>query len=272
MKRKSTQTTSPKRNHRWFLAIAGAMLTLLVLAPSAHADRKIFAYAYPYMTLPKGAFEMEHYLDAKFEKIDDPDTVEKDELYRPEWKHSIELEYGISDHWDFGFYNVFEQKPFSPMEYKGVKIRTRYRFGEQGDLFLDPGVYLEAFYYGPEEVGLEERVILGKVIKKFEASLNLKFEQKWKTEINETETELEFLPLLGIGYHLTRWFSVGAEYYGKLAYEVEEEEMEDYLQYVGPSLSFAGNNFWWTLAFQPQVSSVTEKHDYQARSVFAIVF
>ena len=39
------------------------LATVLACAGEARADRRIFAYTYPYMTLPGGSFELEHYLD-----------------------------------------------------------------------------------------------------------------------------------------------------------------------------------------------------------------
>ena len=52
------------------------LLTLLLMAPTARADRRTFAFTYGYMTLPKGGLEAEHYLDAKIRRRDNPDTAE----------------------------------------------------------------------------------------------------------------------------------------------------------------------------------------------------
>ena len=53
------------------IALAGSLL----LAGPARADRRIFAFTYPYMTLPGGSFEMEHYLDLGLQGWDDPATA-----------------------------------------------------------------------------------------------------------------------------------------------------------------------------------------------------
>ena len=38
------------------IAVYMALLGSLAVAHPAHADRRIFAYTYPYMTLPQGSF------------------------------------------------------------------------------------------------------------------------------------------------------------------------------------------------------------------------
>jgi hypothetical protein len=57
---------------------ASALACALALASPARADRRIFAFTYPYMTLPKGSFELEHYLDLGLNNWDNPSTPEKD--------------------------------------------------------------------------------------------------------------------------------------------------------------------------------------------------
>jgi hypothetical protein len=259
------------------VSLAAIFFALAILPGSAQADRKIFAYTYPYMTLPQGAAELEHYLDVKFEEIDDPNTPEVDEEYEPSWKHQVEFEYGITDRWDFGLYQVFEQAPYSPMSYTGTKLRTRVRLAEQGDWPVDLGFYLEGLYY-TDAIGAEERIIIAKTINKFESSINLKFEQKAKDEGEKQETELEFIPMIGLGYHVARWFAVGAEYQAKLEYKIEkengetEEEMGDWEHYVGPVVSVSGGNFWWTVGYQHLVSDVEEASDFMVRSVLSVGF
>ncbi|MBW2457130.1 MAG: hypothetical protein JRI68_21620 [Deltaproteobacteria bacterium] len=149
------------------------------MAGTAHADRKIFAYTYPYGTLPQGGLELEHYLDATFDEADDPGTEDVEEsLLRPSWTHQMEIEIGLTDRLDVGFYNVARQKAFESFEYRGVKLRSRYRFGDEGDFVLDPAVYLEAAYFG-DEIEIEQRTILDKRFGAVETSRNLMLEQEF---------------------------------------------------------------------------------------------
>lgn len=244
-----------------------ALALAVAVARPAHADRRILGYTYPYMTLPAGAAEVEHYLDARLQKSDDPSTAGQERQWRPSWQHQVELEYGITDRLDFGFYNVFAQKPYGSMEYEGIKLRSRYRFADQGDLPLDIAVYAEGFYYN-DEAGFEERLILSKSVKQLELHLNLKTEQEWAIHGPGREMELVLNPSAGAGYHIASWVAVGAEYYGRTA--LEEEKWSRMAHYAGPTLSFMGKRFWWTVTFQPQLSRDTGRPDYQARSLLAL--
>ncbi|MBI5526580.1 MAG: hypothetical protein HY897_09610 [Deltaproteobacteria bacterium] len=251
--------------------LLAAFLALAVLAPSpdARADRRIFGFTYPYMTLPRGGFEIEHYLDAGLARPDDPATLPVEDALRPSWQHQVEFEYGITDHWDFGFYNVFRQKAYEAFDYRGPKLRTRHRFGEEGDFFVDPAVYLEVAYFG-DEIEIEERLILAKTWKKLEVAFNLKVEQEIEFEANETEVEHVLNPTLGAGWHFTEHFAAGLEYFARIVRA--EGEWGPYADFIGPTMSFSGTHYWWTVTAQKQLSSAPGESSWQVRSLFAVVF
>jgi hypothetical protein len=245
-----------------------AVLFTLILGQEASADRRIFGYTYPYQTLPQGSRELEHYLDMGFNDWDDESTPEpEDEWTAVDWKHQLEFEYGITDHLDFGFYNVFSQKPYGSLGYDGFKLRSRLRFKEQGELLFDPAIYFEVGYFG-EEIKLEEMLILAKRLGRIEIAFNAKVEQEFK--IASGKWEHEFLPLLGIGYHFNNNFAVSLEYYGKL--KIEDGKVEYYINYLGPAFSVSGGAFFWTLAIQPQLGSRKSKAAVQVRSLFGVIF
>lgn len=252
------------------LLVPGLCLT----ASTVKADRRIFPHTYPYMTLPRGGFELEYYLDARYIEADDPSTVTIEDDIDVDWQHQLEFEYGITDHTDFGFYNVFRQEPYSSLKYRGIKLRTRHRFGESGQWPLDVGTYLE-FYYFDDELKLEERLILAKTLGQWEINCNIKFEHEWaeakggdiyKGDFGETETE--FNPTLGIGYHFNENLALGIEYFAIT--ELEDYEWGPYIQYVGLSVSITTKKFWWSVSFQPQVSGFDDEVLFQARSLFGI--
>lgn len=251
------------------LAIALGIVALYPL--DASADRRIFAYSYPYMTLPEGTLEMEHYLDAGWVATDNPTTLDvvEDDL-ELDWKHQVEFEYAITDRLDFGFYNVFKQKPYGDLTYDGLKLRSRYRFGDPGQFFVDPAVYFEVAYNG-KDAKLEQILIFAKEFGKIETALNLKFEEKIKDVGGENELVLEFIPSAGVGYHFNQHFAIGLEYKAKL--EKEGDEDLEFNHYAGPTISVMGKRFWWTVAFQPQLKFDRDEGAlYQARSIFAVVF
>ena len=244
-------------------------LVLLSLSPStAQADRRIFAQLYPYSTLPEGTKEVEHYLDASFDRAVDPDDVGGDEVLAISWKHQVEFEYGITDHWDFGIYQYFRQDAFQSVEYRGTKLRTRYRFAEQGVLPIDLSAYLEVALLA-DEIEIEERLIAAKILGPVELGLNLKVEQKLEPADGALEIEHELIPLLGVGWHANERFAIGAEYMGEFAFH--EGELETPVHYAGPAVSFAGRGFFWTRAAMPRIAGDADAASVQARSVLGVM-
>ncbi len=253
----------------WCGAASILLLGTALWPQGAWADRRTFSYSYGYMTLPAGAIEGEHYLDAKIARRDNPSTPDLESTIGANMRHMVEVEYGITDHWDFGLYNVFEQKQFGRFSYRGIKLRSRYRFGEEGKWFVDPAVYGELVVY-LDEVKLEEVLILSKRFFMFEVLINLKAEQEWKIAGPDRAFKLELVPSAGFAWHINQWVAVGVEYVGKV--EVERG-LVSHSHYVGPSLSLSGKRFYWSLGFHPEVaSSEGRRLGYQARSLFGLVF
>ncbi len=240
-----------------------------ISANTARADRRIFGYTYPYMTLPGGSFEVEHYLDLGLKGTtvawEGPTTtaVERDWTH-PTWQHQIELEYGITDRLDFGFYNVFQQDAAGDLHFEGVKLRSRYRFADPGVHPVDTSLYLEYVYFG-EAMEIEQRLILSKILGRVEIAFNLTGEEE--LELGAKEWEYFILPSLGIGYHFAPSFAAGLEYVGRV--RIEEDEA-DYVSYLGPVVSVASGPFYWTVTAQAQLAHKSLA-GVQIRSVFGIV-
>ena len=77
------------------------LLACAFLTPAARADRRTMIRAYEYMTQPQGNLELEIWNEIEAPKgggFDQAVTV-----------HRIELEYGLTDHWDLALYHVFAQ-------------------------------------------------------------------------------------------------------------------------------------------------------------------
>lgn len=256
-------------------------LASLAASGPARADRRIFAYTYPYMTLPQGSFEIEHYLDlglrgptVAWEGPTSPAdataattaTTPPNDYTHPTWLHQVEFEYGITDRLDFGFYNVFQQDPSGAFTFEGVKLRSRYRFGDPGLHVVDPAVYLELVYFG-DEIEIEQKLILSKILGKVEIAFNATVEEE--LELGSKEWEYLILPSLAVGYHFSPVLAVGLEYVGWL--RIAEESASSFVSYLGPCLSVAKGPFYWTVAAEAQLGRTTSLAAVQIRSIFGIV-
>ena len=257
---------SPPANIRAGLALT-ALLAAFLTSAAAHGDRRIFGRSYSYMTLPAGGFEIEHYLDVGLKRVDNPGTTRIESKFMPSWTTQVEFEYGITDRLDFGFYSVFRQKAFEDFKFRGVKLRSRYRFLDPGVLPVDPAVYVEFAYYG-DEVKFEQIIILARRFGKLETAVNFKFEEKIQYGNPETAFVFEFIPSVGVGYHFNNNVSLALEYYGK--FEMKDGVAEDFDSYLGPTVSVAGNHFFWTVLLATKLNGVEESAEFQVRSIFGI--
>jgi hypothetical protein len=168
------------------------------------ADRRSYVWTYEYMTMPKGMWELETYV-----------TTEVPDMHKSNIntvKPQIELEYGITDRWDVAMYQMWEFKnnrnKKDVSEYKGFKLRTRYKIGERGKFFVDPLLYFE--YIRDDDFSkpnvAEAKLVLAKDI----GDLNISYNQIMKRDLErEGKTDHEYAS--GVSYALTPRFRVGIE-------------------------------------------------------------
>src|SRR5437868_9947733 len=147
-------------------------LACAILAPAARADRRTMIRAYEYMTQPQGNLELEVWNDVEAPKdggFDQAATLQR-----------IELEYGLTDHWDLALYHVFRQGPGAPFSFDSWRLETRYRLFEKNVLPVDVELYLEverpADFTEPFET--EEKLILEKDFGRFALVANLVVQHK----------------------------------------------------------------------------------------------
>lgn len=233
------------------------MLSLICLVlnftSNAYADRRSYVWTYEYMTMPKGMTEIEYYLTTIV-----PDTNESDVNT---WKHWLELEYGITNHWDIAMYQQFKQSNKSngsDFEYDGFKIRTRYRIGKKDQFPLDSLLYLE--YIRDDDFSkpdiLEGKIILAKDVDKF----NFAYNQILKQELESGgETEHEYA--LGANYKIGPTFKLGLESKGNYTKEK---------YYLGPVVSLSAKRFW--VSFGAVFGLNDRSDDIQTRAIIGVPF
>ncbi len=162
-------------------------------------------------------------------------TVTKEGLSR----HSIELEYGVTDRWMISGYLDFEQHPDANLEYAQFRtVFSRYRLFEQGERFLDTAIYLE--YYIPHassqrDEKIETRLILEKTLVPFVVRLNPILEKALSGADVEEGVELEYaagvyVPIDGL--------RVGLEAYGKFGEMRDWKPWDAQEHYLVPAVKF----------------------------------
>lgn len=215
--------------------IVGAVV---LSSASAHADRRSFTHTYEYTTVPEGKTSLELW---------NTQTRSTTAASSPQqWQGILELEHGLTEHWDFSFYTVLEQlaggggvlsEPFHLAE---LKLETRYRLSERGERPVDTVLYLDAAkQFGGSTYRFEGRVIgardFGDVTLAANAIAVL------VTGHDVPETKVPFGGALGASYQTHPKLRVGVEVWA--LYQDEHVLMD-----AGPVLSFAPTpTFWATL-------------------------
>lgn len=235
------------------ICTASLVVIFMMAARGAYADRRAYVWTYEYQTMPRGHGEVEYYLTEEQKNIEKakPNT----------WKHWIEIEYGITDHWDVSMYQQFKQSntaSSNTFEYDGFKIRTRYRIWEKDKLPLDTLLYLEYIRNDNLEKPnvMEAKVILAKDIENF----NIAYNQIFKQELaSGGKTEHEYAA--GIGYAVTPRIKIGIESKGNYT---------DRKYYIGPTIAWSSSKVWASIGVVGGLNKRSD--DLQTRLIVGIPF
>jgi len=223
-------------NYQMTRRLGLATLLLAGSAATAHADLRSFTHTYEYATVPahRTAIEIWHTQTRATTDKASPNIYEG----------MLEIEHGLTDHWDIAFYQVFGQVSGSMdgtgLQFTEAKLETRYRFAERGEWPIDTLLYFEvAKEFGESLYEFEAKVIGARDFGDVTVALNAISEIKVGKDAEETEPELGWA--LGATYPVHPKVRIGVETWGVV------EEGEVYAS-AGPALSLAGaSNLWVTL-------------------------
>jgi len=217
------------------------------LAAPSQADRRSYVWTYEYKTMPKGMMELEYYQTLELPDVSNSKVST--------WKYNVELEYGLTNHWDVSLYQNFKQENTlsgGSFSYDGFKLRTRYRIGESDQFIVDPLLYLE--YQSPNDLSkgsaLEGKIVLAKDL----GSLNLSYNQIMK---QSSSTENEYAA--GLSVEMNPSLKLGLE--GKGSYTSGKH-------YLGPTISLAAEKLWVNFGIVKGISAAADQ--LQARLLMGI--
>jgi len=233
--------------------LTAVLFTIFQPAVNSFADIRSYVWTYEYQTKPKDEIEFEYYLTTAV-----PDSGQSN---INTWQHWVEAEYGLTDRWDVGLYQMFTQKntgSSSSLEYDGFKIETKYRIGEKNQFLLDPLLYFE--YIRDDDLSKpnvgEAKLVLAKDIGRFNLSYNQIVERNIE---NKGKTEHEYAA--GLNYAFTPLIKFGVE--SKGSYTNREYAF-------GPSLSLEERKFWVSFGAVFGLNDKTD--DIQTRMIVGMDF
>jgi hypothetical protein len=208
-----------------------SLLAALLLAPAARADRRTLIRAYEYATQPEGNLELELWNDVDAPKDGGFDAASS--------THRVELEYGLTDHWDVALYHVFEQTRAEGFRFDSWRLETRYRLVEKNVLPVDVLLYFELERPADfvEAWETEEKLILEKDFGRFALVGNLVLEQKLFHADQLHSFEIDF----GARYEVAPQLRLAGEIW-TIQETVNGATAGSY--YAGPSVSWASSRIW----------------------------
>jgi hypothetical protein len=244
-------------------------LCVLLLPSLALATPVPLPFTYPYETLAKGEAEDELYGDMTPLRVQaDPLDPTKGRLWEPAYVLQNELEYGVTDHVELAWYQVFQANPVDGggnlMTFDGFKFRARIRVAEAGELPLDVALYFELETLH-DEWSLEEKVILAKRFGRFHWMANLWVEQEMNRPMDDAQRNVDFVvnPTTGITYEVAPSFQPGIEYWGRGILGAREDTSVDTINdrlhnFLGPTVHFDWGKLWWSLGVYADLNNMNK--------------
>jgi hypothetical protein len=238
------------------------LAVLLVSGSAAMATPRQLPFSYPYETLSQGELELELYGDVTPLRVAPADPT-RGNLWEPAYTLQNEIEYGVTDRVELGFYQVFEANPAgagdgggNAMQFDGFKWRVRGRFAEAGEWPIDVGYYIELETMH-DEVSLEEKVLLAKRAGPWHWMANLWVEQTERRPYDDALRSFHFVlnPTTGVEYQVTPAVHPGVEYWARG--EIGTDDVNDKLHhFVGPTVHLNLGKLWWTFGVYANLNNM----------------
>jgi len=209
----------------------GIIIMILIISSTAHADRRFYIWSYQFSTVSPGEWELESYSTLSFLRSG---------YKMNSFQQQIEAEYGITQRFDVGVYQVISKTMSSPLKLESFKLRGRFKLSQKGDLLVDPLIYLEweRSYDFKEPNVIEAKIVLAKDI----GSLNFSINGNIEREIVKA-ADFETSVTAGISYEISPVLRFGLE-------SVNELKREHGANFgIGPSISVATKEIWITGGF-----------------------
>lgn len=218
-----------------------------MIAASAGAQDRYFAYTYTSNVLPKGAIDLELWHTSRI--------GHSDQFFHAQ-DQRMEAEFGLGKKWQTAFYFNRFQKRFSTGS-NGTETSSELGFSNEWKVKLaDPNtnkigfsLYGEWGIKGGDELELETKAILDKSFGKNLIALNIvgeherEFDRKEGSTISEKENAIELD--LGYMYNVSTNFGLGLEL--RNHNEIKDGEWEHSALFAGPTINYRSDR-WFVIA------------------------
>lgn len=185
-------------------AYLSALLVFVALAFStqdSHASHKVYS-----PNVEKGEFELE---------LRGHTTFDNDAAKDSQEKFKIDFGYGVTDYWFTAYVGEIEEDANGDLEYEATAWENIFQLTEQGEYWLDLGLYLE--YEFAHEDGnndkFETKILLEKAVGQYVNTANLIFARELGSDASNA-TNFEYA--WSTRYLMSKSFEPGIEIYGEM--------------------------------------------------------
>ena len=248
-----------------------AAVTILFSLPlTAWADPRPFTFSNDTYPMGKGDWEYEQHVSWRKHK-------EGDTGYdRVDFRH--EFEFGLADNFDLAVYlpswNYEDSKDRSGVHFGSVDVETIFYFSNPVTDPVGIGLYNEV-KVGEGELEFEHKLLVQKDVGKWVFLYNLIIETEVEGAFREEEeNEIEGVlgHSVGVSYAVAPGWFFGAEGFVESVFE-DWSEYEHTTAYLGPVLSYQGNDRWWaTVTPVYQLTDTEDEADFQVRLIVGLMF
>lgn len=255
---------------KFIFTFASVSLTLALLGRPALATPRTLPFTYPNETLPKGDLEVELYTDVNPLRVPvDASGEVPGNMWGFGYRLQTEIEYGITDRVELGFYQVFEAAPVpggdNALVFDGLKWRVRTRLAEPGQLPVDIGFYFELETMR-DELAAEFKLNLQRRFGRLRLLTNLWVEEAWVRPLDSKAhgREAEFIvnPTGGASFEVTPTFHPGLEYWARGQLSAKGDTPQDRQNsrvhhFLGPTVNLDFGRLWWSAGLYFHLNSLS---------------
>ncbi|MDB4963520.1 MAG: hypothetical protein JWP01_3519 [Myxococcales bacterium] len=234
-----------------------ASIVVVSLAGTAAADLRSFTQTYEYASVPEGNTTLELWHTQGRATWDASSPQSFDQV--------IEIEHGITEHWDIGVRSVFSQTTGDAISAEALglsatKLASRYRFADRGEWPVDTLLFGEVSKrFGDSIYRLEAQLVLARDFDQLTVAANAVVAIELGNDVPETGLDVGYAA--GLTYQVHPKLRIGAESWGG-------RDGDDVAVSVGPALSWAPTSSFWvalTAGF-----GVVDADELSARAIVGI--
>jgi hypothetical protein len=247
-----------------------AVGVLLVFPVIVHADPRLFTFSNDTYPVGKGDWEYEQWVTWKKHKENDTG------FDRVEFRH--EFEFGLADNFDLAFYlpswNYEDSADHSGVHFGSIDIEGIFYLSNPVKDPIGLGLYAEV-RVGEGSLEFENKLLVQKDVGKWVFLYNLILETEIEGAFRtDEENELEGVlgHSFGASYAIAPGWFVGAEGVVESVFH-DWSQYEHTTAYLGPVISYQGNDHWWaTVTPVYQLTDTEDEPDFQLRLIFGVMF